>query len=561
MAYDAARKQVVLFGGLDARTGAPLDDTWTWNGTTWTQQTPAVRPRARARHSMTYDHVRGRVLLYGPEETGKEVWAWDGENWAVAATAPVASMPGYPVQAGATITFTGELVLHRSMGDLWTWNGSEWRTLPAPDGTYRPFASLVYVNESAKLLLFGGAQSTFLNDTWLWDGTAWQRAEPEAIPRARNLPGFAYDSRRGVAILFGGNVAANGWAPVAPSEDTWEWNGSTWAPVATGNTPPPTVGPALAYHAERDEVVLFGGYGAEDSWTGTWVLTAGTVPKAESFFDGFQNLARWSAAGGDQGACTAARGPQNNIFCSTSDFLQVAGGMVTLRGRVKNRVRRGSEIKLRSPLPAQGTFAARLRVSGPDEGTWGNASIKAFFTYTPHTSGANPCSHMEHDFEVLTGSSTLYSKWSLEVPALVNTTHAHEGGTGCPPDSPVSRTPLGSLGAQDQFLTFVVTVRCLAEPCTGAEAPYEARYFAGRDDGQFLETAVTHTTHRLLDDAIYPMFNLWWLDPGSLRNKIARSTTADQVMEVDWFLWSRATLSFEDAHRRGMACDAAGGCQ
>jgi hypothetical protein len=35
MAYDPASKQVVLFGGLDG--SAYLGDTWTWNGSTWSQ--------------------------------------------------------------------------------------------------------------------------------------------------------------------------------------------------------------------------------------------------------------------------------------------------------------------------------------------------------------------------------------------------------------------------------------------------------------------------------------------------------------------------------------------
>jgi hypothetical protein len=39
MAYDAAAGTVVMFGG-DGLNGA-LNDTWTWNGSDWTQQTPA----------------------------------------------------------------------------------------------------------------------------------------------------------------------------------------------------------------------------------------------------------------------------------------------------------------------------------------------------------------------------------------------------------------------------------------------------------------------------------------------------------------------------------------
>ena len=45
MAYDPATSQLVLFGGHGA--AASLGDTWTWDGTTWTQQTPATSPTAR----------------------------------------------------------------------------------------------------------------------------------------------------------------------------------------------------------------------------------------------------------------------------------------------------------------------------------------------------------------------------------------------------------------------------------------------------------------------------------------------------------------------------------
>jgi hypothetical protein len=51
MAYDAARGQVVLFGGYDG--SGYLNDTWVWDGTNWVQKFPATVPRlARARHGL-----------------------------------------------------------------------------------------------------------------------------------------------------------------------------------------------------------------------------------------------------------------------------------------------------------------------------------------------------------------------------------------------------------------------------------------------------------------------------------------------------------------------------
>jgi hypothetical protein len=39
MAYDAARQEAVLFGGKPWEASAPLNQTWTWDGSTWTRRT------------------------------------------------------------------------------------------------------------------------------------------------------------------------------------------------------------------------------------------------------------------------------------------------------------------------------------------------------------------------------------------------------------------------------------------------------------------------------------------------------------------------------------------
>ena len=56
MAYDAVRQRVVLFGG--SNTNTILNDTWEYDGTTWTQRTPATSPSARGAHAMAYDAAR-----------------------------------------------------------------------------------------------------------------------------------------------------------------------------------------------------------------------------------------------------------------------------------------------------------------------------------------------------------------------------------------------------------------------------------------------------------------------------------------------------------------------
>jgi hypothetical protein len=63
MAYDAATRTVVLFGGQGPH--GVLGDTWTWDGTTWTQQRLAAHPPARSYAAMAYDPAPGTVVLFG----------------------------------------------------------------------------------------------------------------------------------------------------------------------------------------------------------------------------------------------------------------------------------------------------------------------------------------------------------------------------------------------------------------------------------------------------------------------------------------------------------------
>jgi hypothetical protein len=67
MAYDPATRTMLLFSGFSDQIGSAgyLDDTWSWNGTTWTQLFPAASPPARTGAPMAYDAATGTVLLFG----------------------------------------------------------------------------------------------------------------------------------------------------------------------------------------------------------------------------------------------------------------------------------------------------------------------------------------------------------------------------------------------------------------------------------------------------------------------------------------------------------------
>lgn len=87
MAYDAARGLVLLFGGVKDLQANDADDTWTWDGSTWTQQQPVASPSARDSAQMVYDSSQNQLVLFGGLQgffDGTSVggtWTWDGNAW------------------------------------------------------------------------------------------------------------------------------------------------------------------------------------------------------------------------------------------------------------------------------------------------------------------------------------------------------------------------------------------------------------------------------------------------------------------------------------------------
>lgn len=221
-AYDPARREVVLFGGITA-TGAMLNDTWTWNGTTWTQRTPSSAPSARSAAAMAFDPARQRLVLFGgwvPSGLdANDTWEWDGTTWTqdLAAARPPAR--------GA----------HRMVHD------------PARDA----------------LVMFGGWNTPAggtVGDTWERDSGGWRQVAGSG-PGNRCDPGLAFDPVRGRTVLFGGLASFSGSTPIVLG-DTWEYGTNGWR-VRTPASPPSARAYAeMVFDAPRARLVLHGGLDA-----------------------------------------------------------------------------------------------------------------------------------------------------------------------------------------------------------------------------------------------------------------------------------------------------------
>ncbi len=278
MAYDAATGTVVLFGGFHNRLGdlLQLGDTWTWDGTTWTKQAPAVHPSARAGAAMAYDPATGTVVLFGGLGRNGwlgDTWTWNGTTWTKQAPATSPPPRGYASMAydaaTGTVVMFGGFNNRRGGGaslfdGTWTWDGTTWtRQAPATSPRARFDATMAYDPATGTAVLFGGEGNGKLGDTWTWDGTTWTQQAPATSPPAREDASMAYDAATGNVVLFGGA----GGSTLQALADTWTWDGTTWTKQHPATSPPARQNAAMAYDAATGTVVLFGGAGLDDTWT------------------------------------------------------------------------------------------------------------------------------------------------------------------------------------------------------------------------------------------------------------------------------------------------------
>ncbi|HNT28296.1 MAG TPA: hypothetical protein PKH10_08985, partial [bacterium] len=289
MAYDSVRGKVLLFGGFNG--AASTNETWEWDGASWTKLNPLTRPSARAGHAMAYDSARGKVILFGGaiESSNNETWEWDGTNWTqrYPTNKPSArnshamtydSVRGKVVLFGGGDYYDGD---SHDYQDTWEWDGANWTQRTSTNKpTARTAHTMAYDSARGKVILFGGASyydnaSHANQDTWEWNGTNWAQVKGPAstictgaclctadtCPSARKGHAMAYDRVREKTVLFGGSSVTEG---------TWEWDGSNWTQKDSLNKPSARYNHVMAYDSARGNILMFGGVYSSSYKDETW---------------------------------------------------------------------------------------------------------------------------------------------------------------------------------------------------------------------------------------------------------------------------------------------------
>jgi hypothetical protein len=347
LAYDRARGVSVLFGGQPngalcsqpeimfngtAGITMPSNQTWTFDGTIWTQAAPAASPPARSGHSMVYDIARERVVMRGGTDcdcftsagfsTGvfRDTWEWNGSTWTQAAVTPtlagytLATPPASSQHAMSLDPVSGEAVMTGgNLGtNLYRWHAQRWFAV----GVGTTATALIQASPTPSgvtpkpLLRYGGYASgnptqVVSPDTYAFNGTGYDGACGVGPPCLSNNAGtIAYHaaaSDGAQLVMFGGagNFTPDGTNSLynALKGETWAFvDGSGWTQKCTSapcNTQRPNARArhAMAFVSQTDGLMLFGGAsnvaGAlSDTWlfkTDTWTpLAPGRSPPARA---------------------------------------------------------------------------------------------------------------------------------------------------------------------------------------------------------------------------------------------------------------------------------------
>jgi hypothetical protein len=229
--YDSQRHVAVLFGGF--AQNSLLGDTWEWDGQsgTWTLKS-TTGPSPRRDHAMAFDAAREVTVLFGGalehfgQSSSDETWEWDGTSWTQRDVAAPPPRSGHAMvfdsQRNVTVLFSGSFGVIK-YNDTWEFDGAQWMLRsdsgPSP---YRSDFAMTYDSVHHQTIVFGGYApqafppgSSYVNEVWTWDGTSWTFRALKNGPEPRDNTAMTFDSDQENTVIVGG------FGDVGPQRDQW----------------------------------------------------------------------------------------------------------------------------------------------------------------------------------------------------------------------------------------------------------------------------------------------------------------------------------------------------
>jgi hypothetical protein len=236
MAYNASGRQLYLFG---TQPGPSTNLVLAWKQRAWTsvyswntpscgKTCPGSLGQPFTAGTATYVSTLGKVVMLagGPGGPGAETWSWDGSSWSQLPTlhrpTTVGCCPVYDEASHQLVALGYAGSGWGGINRTWIFDGTDWHlsSVLTPDGM--DLAVIADPSGAGVILVVGGRPGMSTLETWHWNGQAWQQLNVSGPP---DTPGFALgvDLSHKQVILFGGRDSGG-----RAVSDTWIWDGNSW---------------------------------------------------------------------------------------------------------------------------------------------------------------------------------------------------------------------------------------------------------------------------------------------------------------------------------------------
>ena len=153
-----------------------------------------------------------------------------------------------------------------------------------PYPSERSHQSMVYDSTHDCVILFGGYDGQYYDDTWIYNYTdnSWTDMNPTTKPSRRSSASMVYDSNHDQVILYGGvYYDSNLEEPIICFNDIWIYTyiNNSWTEMKPAISSDPRYRHCMVYDSTHDQAILFGGIYANYEinryvyYNDTWIYT------------------------------------------------------------------------------------------------------------------------------------------------------------------------------------------------------------------------------------------------------------------------------------------------
>ena len=271
VSYDPGSRSIVEFGGCClVRPSGPnttLSDTWVFNGSVWTNATPAFSPEGRQSAPLVTDSADGYVVL-GPgwnidrSRVVDSTWAFAGGIWRnLSAVSPV--VPGDASCAEYLPAAVGVAFIDQStaVNRMWLFKNGSW-SLPASNTNGTPRCSAMPQEPSpwGALMLNG---STTLNFT----PSGWQLQSPLNAPQIPCIQAGSPAEDCFPLLTFDPQIVGD---LLLDQGRTWGYRNGTWTELQGYFKAVDCISGSLVYDTADSYPLLWGACGTPPYNSTTW---------------------------------------------------------------------------------------------------------------------------------------------------------------------------------------------------------------------------------------------------------------------------------------------------